>query len=96
LIAQVKKFSTQRAVLHFGLRVVEEREAKGLSQEQLAEKLGLSPRQLQRLEAGAVNVKLLTILELARTFSVDVCALFRKPAAGIARQAGRPRKRWPK
>jgi transcriptional regulator with XRE-family HTH domain len=87
---RVKKFSTQRATLHFGLRVVEERESKGMTQEQLSERIGLSPRQLQRLEAGKVNVKLLTIYELARTFGIDVGELFRKPSAGKERQPGRP------
>jgi transcriptional regulator with XRE-family HTH domain len=90
LIVAVKKFSTQRAVLHFGLRVVEEREARGFTQEQLAERIGLSPRQLQRVEAGKVNVKLLTIYGLAGALDIEVAELFGKPSSETVRQAGRP------
>jgi transcriptional regulator with XRE-family HTH domain len=86
----VKKSATQRAMLRFGLRVLEEREARALTQEGLAELVELSPRQIQRVEAGEANVALELIIRIADALSVDPGQLFAPPSPGTKRRAGRP------
>lgn len=45
--------------------LIAKRHALGLTQETLAERLGLSPRQVQRLESGDCNIKRSIELALA-------------------------------
>lgn len=45
----------------FGAAVRRERLGRGLTQEALAEKLGLYPRSVQKIEAGQINVPLTTL-----------------------------------
>lgn len=45
----------------FGAAVRCERLGRGLTQEALAEKLGLYPRSVQKIEAGEINVPLTTL-----------------------------------
>lgn len=86
----MKKTATQRAIANFGLRVLEQREARGLTQEQLAERVGLGRRQMQRVESGQVNVKLTVILRLSEVLGVEAAVLFSLPDPTTARRAGRP------
>ncbi len=59
-----------------------ERLRLGLTQEEVAERAGVAPRQLQRVEAGAVNAGLSTIAGLCRAFRVDIQVLFENPPTG--------------
>lgn len=59
-----------------------ERLRLGLTQEEVAERAGVAPRQLQRVEAGAVNAGLSTIAGLCRAFRVDVLSLFEIQPSG--------------
>jgi len=54
----------------FGKRVRELREARGWTQEQLAEAAGLTSVQVSRIENGANEPKLTTILRLVRALGV--------------------------
>jgi transcriptional regulator with XRE-family HTH domain len=54
----------------FGERVREVRRSKGISQEALAEKAGLSPAYFGRVERGGPNVTLKTIYKIARALDV--------------------------
>lgn len=74
----------------FGLRVRELRALSGLSQEELAELVELSPRQMQRIEAGLANVGLQKIAELAHELRVPESELFRSPSTKVTRRPGRP------
>ncbi len=47
------------------------------TQEEAAERCRLAPRVLQMVEAGAVNLTLITVARLASGFGVDVRTLFR-------------------
>lgn len=85
--------ATRRALLNFGLRVLEERDACGLTQEKLAEKLGISARQLQRVEAGRSDTSLTTIVALSRVFHVAAATLLEAPSRTTKRRAGRPKGR---
>ncbi|HEY3235030.1 MAG TPA: helix-turn-helix transcriptional regulator [Polyangiaceae bacterium] len=84
------RVSTRRAMIQFGLRVVEEREGAELTQEQLAERLGIGWRQVQRLEAGRTNPGLELIIELARILGVRPGVLFDPPSSSTKRRPGRP------
>jgi transcriptional regulator with XRE-family HTH domain len=89
----VKKSVARRAMTRFGLRVLEEREAQGMTQEKFAERIGLSPRQVQRIEAGVANISLEKVFELAHALAVDAESLFGAPSASTIRREGRPPRR---
>jgi transcriptional regulator with XRE-family HTH domain len=48
----------------FGANVRRERYARGLTQEKLAELTGISTRNLQKVEAGQLNILLTTVLRV--------------------------------
>lgn len=49
----------------------EYREKRGMTQEELAEKLGVIPRHLQKIEAGDRNITLSSFLILIRELDMD-------------------------
>jgi len=55
----------------FGANLRRQRLAKGLSQEQLAEKTGIHPSEVSRLERAARDPRLSTIVKLARGLDVS-------------------------
>ena len=55
----------------FAANLRRQRLAKGLSQEQLAEKTGLHPSEVSRLERAARDPRLSTIVKLARGLDVS-------------------------
>jgi transcriptional regulator with XRE-family HTH domain len=50
----------------FGAAVRRLRNAKGLTQERLAELVQLNPRTIQKIEAGEVNILLTTMLRIQK------------------------------
>lgn len=60
----------------FGRRVRELREARGLSQEQLATRAGLHRTYVSSAERGERNVALINIGKLAKALGVDIRDLF--------------------
>jgi transcriptional regulator with XRE-family HTH domain len=61
----------------FGMRLKELREQKGLTQEALAEKIGVSRGYLSRLEMGRHDPSLSLLRRLARALMVDVAKLLK-------------------
>lgn len=57
---------------HIGGRIRERRTELGLTQEQLAQSLGISYQQVQKYETAANRVSASRLYELAREFGVDV------------------------
>lgn len=55
-----------------------ERVAAGVTQERLAEKVGLSTRTYQAVEAGEINVPITTLLRLAKAIGVPAEKLIRE------------------
>ena len=53
---------TQLQLKRFGASVRRERVAKGLTQERLAELADLNTRTVQKIEAGALNILLTTLI----------------------------------
>ena len=74
-----------------GRRIAEERERAGYTQAELAERIGLSEKALQRIELGAPT-STQRLLDIARSLGVDGAVFFVKPA-NRKRRVGRPRKR---
>ena len=59
----------------FGLAVRQQREARGWSQEGLAEHAGLNRSYIGEVERGAVTASLVTVAKLARAFGVPASQL---------------------
>jgi transcriptional regulator with XRE-family HTH domain len=77
-----------------GARVAELRREKGLTQEELAQRVGTNLKHLQRIEAGRANLTLRSLATLASALGVEVLAFFRTPL-GPPRRRGRPRRTLP-
>jgi transcriptional regulator with XRE-family HTH domain len=80
----------RRAMQRFGLRVVEARQKLDLTQEQLAERVGMSRRQMNRVESGAANVSLSKLIEISVALKVETSDLFAPPSKSTVRRSGRP------
>ncbi len=63
----------------FGLAVRRQRVDCGLSQEDLALRIGADQAYVSRVEAGQMNVTLETAEQIAAALGVDVSALFAPP-----------------
>ena len=83
--------SEQTVSDHFGRRVAECREERGLTQQQLAEELGAAVKWVQEVEGGRQNVTLSSITRIANTVGVEVRVLF-DPPRSARRKPGRPKK----
>jgi transcriptional regulator with XRE-family HTH domain len=75
-----------------GRRIAERRAALGWTQEQLAEKIGISTRYLQAIESGAENLTLDSLGKFARALRGVVADPFAWAALPKARGRGRPRR----
>ncbi|HEY6872291.1 MAG TPA: helix-turn-helix transcriptional regulator [Geobacteraceae bacterium] len=60
-----------------GLRIRELRKNKGLSQDQLSEKIGIDPKHLSRIELGKSFPYMETLENIAAALDVELEALFR-------------------
>lgn len=59
-----------------GARIKELRKAKGLSQEELSEKVGIDSKHLSRIEVGKSYPSLDTLEKIANALSVEIKDLF--------------------
>lgn len=85
------KLTARRASRQLGLRVIELRQSLNLTQEDLAERIGWGPRQMQRVEAGT-NLSVDGLVKLANALGVDLPTLLQPPSRRIQRRPGRPKK----
>jgi transcriptional regulator with XRE-family HTH domain len=83
-------FDPYRVARSVGSRVAECRRAYGLTQEKFAEKIEVSVKYLQRLEAGKENLTIHSIVGLANALEVPPSS-FWEPGAVEPRRPGRPR-----
>ena len=74
-----------------GQRVAELRSSLGLTQEELADRLGIALKNLQRIEGGQ-NLTLRTVDRISRVLGLEPMELFASPPS--ARAAKRPARRW--
>ena len=77
---------------HVGKRVRERRNALGMSQEKLADAIGIASQQVQKYEVGTDRVAAGRLWDIAKILEVDVGYFFE----GIVRRASRPRKAKPR
>lgn len=68
-----------------GRQIAENRRAKGLTQEQLAEEFGVSPQAVSKWENGASCPDILILPQLADFFGITVDELLRGPRGGEVR-----------
>lgn len=59
-----------------GLRIKELRRSAGMSQEMLAEQMGISPKYLSSIERGKENPTLDTFIKLSNALNIDISELF--------------------
>jgi len=88
-VAQANPAELRRTV---GRRIAELRAGRGLTQQKLAERLGVSTRYVQRVESGSKNLTLTSLAEIANVLRVAVVDLFASPVSTTVRP-GRPPKR---
>jgi transcriptional regulator with XRE-family HTH domain len=89
----VPRLTAHRVTVQLGKRVVELRQAKGLSQEQLGEFIGLSDRGLRRIEHAQVDVTIGMLVRLANALGVSLQALLSAPTRNVVQKRGRPARR---
>ena len=82
----------ERVIESVGRRIAELRQERGWTQEQTAEKLGVSLRHMKRLEAGH-NLTLHSLVRIAVKLGVPTAALLQSPKAWGVRARGRPTKK---
>jgi len=63
-------------IISLGKRIRIYRKKAGLTQEMLAEKLGLSSKYIQYIENGNRNPSLKVIFKIAKILEIDICKLF--------------------
>jgi len=67
-----------------GARIAQRRAALGLSQQTLAERLGISPQQIQKYEAGSNRVSVSRLLRIATVLATPAAGFFPPPSPGGA------------
>ena len=87
----MRSAKVNRTLAQVGRRIAELRHEAALTQEGLAESTGLTPRYVQRLEAGGVNVTVDTLVKVATALHVGIPELFVMPVRPRAKP-GRPRR----
>jgi transcriptional regulator with XRE-family HTH domain len=65
-----------------GARIGHRRSALGLSQQALAERLGISPQQIQKYEAGANRVSVSRLHQIATVLATPAAGFFPPPSPG--------------
>ena len=73
-------YESARRAFELAERVRLLREAKGVTQEELARRMGTSQPAIARLEAGGVEPTLETLERLAGALGVELVIAFREPA----------------
>ena len=69
-----------RVAAQLGRQLRERRSKVGWTVEEAAERYGIEPAHVRRIEAGRTNPSLATLLSIADALSVDLSELFAEPA----------------
>lgn len=86
----MKPVEPEKLLTNVGRRIAELRAARGLTQEALAEALGVTARWVQSAESGRENFTITSLARFANTLGVPVADLF-VPPKGRKPGPGRPR-----
>lgn len=76
------KEDPEQLIKHVGRRIAELREGAGLTQTELATRLGISPANLHRMERGDQNLTLRTMARVANALEVRVLDFLQPRRAG--------------
>ena len=63
-------------LISFGKNLRLTRLAKGFTQEQLANELGVEISQISRIERGVINTSVTTLYSISKVLNVDISELF--------------------
>jgi len=77
-----------------GRRIAQQRQLAGLTQAQLAEKIGIEPETLSRLETGVAMPSLARVEEVAEVLGIELRELFRLRPADRAEDEAIDRLVW--
>jgi transcriptional regulator with XRE-family HTH domain len=91
-LGAVDKADSDRVVHLVARRIAELRAARGLTQEDVAARLGTATKNYQRIESGQQNLTIRTLARLAAVFEVEPIALWEPPVSPHRRAPGRPRR----
>lgn len=70
------KLNRNIILLHFGKKLRLTRLAKGFTQEQLANELGVEISQISRIERGVINTSITTLYGISKILNVSISELF--------------------
>ena len=73
----VDKLDKKNILIGFGNALRELRLAKGFTQEQLANELGVEISQISRIERGVINTSVTTLYSISKVLKIDVSELFK-------------------
>lgn len=71
------------AIEHIAEHLKEARERKGLSQRQLGKLVGIPQSHISKIESGAVDLRLSSVVELARALDLELTVVPRKCLAAV-------------
>ena len=77
-----------------GIKIQELRKQKGMTQEDLAEKTGLSVRTIQRIESGEVDPRSYTLSQIAEALGVDLAELTKEHEENQPKMPESERRKW--
>ena len=63
-------------LINFGENLRKLRLAKGFTQEQLANELGIEISQISRIERGVINTSVTTLYAISKTLKIDISQFF--------------------
>jgi transcriptional regulator with XRE-family HTH domain len=86
----LRRVKAAQVLQDVGRRIAELRAARGITQEQLAERARVDARTVQRAEAGR-HITLALLIRVAEVLGAPMVALFQAPQARAPRSPGRPR-----
>jgi transcriptional regulator with XRE-family HTH domain len=73
----VDKLDRKNILIGFGNALRELRLAKGFTQEQLANELGVEISQISRIERGVINTSVTTLYAITKALKIDASELFK-------------------
>ena len=77
----------EAALRRVARRIAEIRTAKGITQDEIAEKLGCATRNYQRIEYGGQNLSLRTLVRIANLLGVTIADLVPPPPPRAAKRS---------
>ena len=81
----------EKGLVQVGRRIGEIRRERGWTQEQFAERAGISSHHAQQIEYGKINLPLVTLFRLSNVLQIPASSLLVAPSRREAWPSGRPK-----